>query len=126
MVPVWEATDRYWFTDQFVEAANEDYQKVREIFVSTKIAGYIGGTSAVAGLNYRDSLHKIETPTNIIGSLSDPAAPIECTYSIYERIKGSMLTVIENQHHFPNVEAPEEFNFILRKGLDGFVDDRKK
>lgn len=126
MVPVWEATDRYWFTDQFVEAANEDYHKVRKIFISTKIPGYIGGTSAVAGLNYRDSLHKIKTPTNIIGSLGDPAAPIECTYAIHERIVGSRLTVIENQHHFPNVEVPEEFNLILRSGLDWFVDGQKK
>tara|TARA_A100001037_G_C15143173_1_gene634888 strand:- start:1849 stop:2658 length:810 start_codon:yes stop_codon:yes gene_type:complete len=122
MVPVWDATDRYWFTDAFAEAANADYHKVREVFVSTKIPGYIGGTSAVASLSYRDELHKITTPTNIIGSKGDPAAPIECTYAIHERIQGSTLTVIEDQHHFPNVEVPEEFNSILREGLDRFVD----
>jgi hypothetical protein len=31
----------------------------------------------------------------------------------------SRLTVIDNQHHFPNVEIPDEFNTILRQGLDG-------
>ena len=121
MQPVWDATDRYWFTDAFADAANADYHAVREVFVGTKVEGYIGGTSAVAGLNYRDSLHRITAPTNIIGSRDDPAAPIECTHAIHERIKGSRLTVIENQHHFPNVEVPDEFNAILRRGLDEMV-----
>lgn len=121
MVPVWNATDRFWFTDAFADAANADYHKVRDVFIATKVDGYIGGTSAVAGLAYRDSLHKITTPTNIIGSENDPAAPIQCTYDIHERIRGSRLRVIENQHHFPNVEVPEEFNAILRGGLDAMV-----
>ena len=122
MVPVWEATDNIWFTDAFAKAANADYHAVREIFISTTVTGYLGGTSAVAGLAYRDSLHRITTPTNIIGSQGDPAAPIECTHAIHERIKGSRLTIVENQHHFPNVEGAEEFNAIPRRGLDEFVD----
>ncbi len=118
MRAVWDATDRYWFTDAFAEAAGAGYRAVRDVFVATDVEGYVGGTSAVAGLDYRDSLHRIAAPTHVVGSRDDPAAPIACTHAIHERIAGSRLTVIANQRHFPNVEAPAEFNAILRRGLD--------
>jgi pimeloyl-ACP methyl ester carboxylesterase len=35
-----------------------------------------------------------------------------------ERIRGAELTVIEGQRHFSNVEVADEFNRILRAGLD--------
>lgn len=118
MRAVWDATDRYWFTDAFAEAAGAGYRAVREVFVATDVEGYVGGTSAVAGLDYRDSLHRIAAPTHVIGSRDDPAAPIACSREIHERIAGSRLTVIDDQRHFPNVEAPGEFNAILRRALD--------
>lgn len=121
MRAVWDATDRYWFTDAFAEAAGAGYRAVREVFVATDVEGYVGGTSAVAGLDYRDSLRRIAAPTHVVGSRDDPAAPIACSREIHERIAGSRLTVIDGQRHFPNVEAPDEFNAILRRGLDGMA-----
>lgn len=124
MVPVWEMTKRLWFTDPFVDAAAPDYEAVREVFIRTKVPGYLGGTSAVADLAYRDRLNAITCPTRIIAAGDDPATPIEKSLEILERVAGSKLEIIEGQRHFSNVEAHEAFNSILRAGLDEIITER--
>jgi len=118
MVPVWDMTDRLWFTDTFVEIANADYHAVRDIFIKTPVPGYLGGTSAVADLAYLPDLHRISSPTRIIAAGDDPVTPIVRATEIRDRIAGSKLTVIDETRHFSNVEMPDTFNAILRKGLD--------
>ena len=118
MEPVWEMTNRLWFNDAFVEAESTTFQEVREVLVRTPIPGYLGGMSAVADLDYLDSLHKITAPTRIIAAGADPVTPIERSEEIRDRVPGAKLTVIEGQRHFSNVEVPDRFNAILRAGLD--------
>ena len=122
MIAVWDSSNRSWLTDSFVDAANADYQALREILIQTSIPGYLGATSAVLSNSYRNSLHKITTPTNIIAAEDDFLSPVELSYEMAERIKSSRLSVIEGQRHFSNVEVPERFNGILRRGLDDMVD----
>ena len=118
MVPVWNMTDRLWFTDSFVEIANADYHAVRDIFIKTPVSGYLGGTSAVANLAYLPDLHRISSPTRIIAAGDDPVTPIIRSTEIRDRIAGSQLTVVDGMRHFSNVEVPSAFNAILRKCLD--------
>jgi 3-oxoadipate enol-lactonase len=118
MDPVWEMTKQLWFTDAFVEAESADYHDVRDVFVRTPVSGYLGGTSAVADLAYRDDLARITAPTRIIAAGADPVAPIKRSEEIRDGISGSTLTVIDGQRHFSNVEVPDQFNAILRAGLD--------
>lgn len=121
MRPVWDMTERLWFSDAFADAANADYRAVRDVFVQTPISGYLGGTSAVADLAYRDDLYRIALPTRIIAAGDDPATPLEHSIAIRDRIKNSTLTVLDGQRHFSNVEVPQLFNAALRDGLDSML-----
>lgn len=118
MSPVWDMTKRLWFTDAFVDAANDAYRAVRDVFVRTPVLGYLGGTSAVADLAYHDDLHRITVPTQIIAAGDDPATPVEHSQVIHARIAHSSLVVLDGQRHFSNVEVPDKFNRALRSGLD--------
>jgi 3-oxoadipate enol-lactonase len=118
MMPIWEMTKRLWFTDDYVATEGPDYVTVRDEFVKTKVAGYLGGTAAVADLAYRDQLHHISVPTHIIAAGADPVTPIDHSRMMQERIEGSSLTIIEGQRHFSNVEVPDQFNAPLRAFLD--------
>lgn len=111
-------TRRLWFTDDYVDAEGPGYRAVREVFVKTPVAGYLGGTSAVAGLAYRGSLHRIRAPTRIIAAGDDPVTPVVRSGELRDGVGGSELHVVESRRHFSNVEAPEEFNPLLRDGLD--------
>ena len=118
MEPVWEMTKRLWFTDAYVDAEGPGYRAIREVFVRTPVAGYLGGTSAVAKLAYRPDLPRIEAPTRVIAAGDDPVTPIERAEEIRDGIDGSQLHVIEGQRHFSNVETPHRFNALLRGWLD--------
>ncbi|MDC1442429.1 alpha/beta hydrolase, partial [Rhodospirillaceae bacterium] len=118
MVPVWEMTKRLWFTDDFVDAESSEYSDVKNVFIATPVEGYLGGTSAVADLNYLDQLDRIDIPTRIIAAGDDPVTPIEKSEEIHQKIKNSKLFTIDGQRHFSNVESPNRFNKLLREGLD--------
>ena len=118
MVPVWEMTKRLWFTDPFVDSAGPDYQLIQDVFEATQVPGYLGGTSAVAELSYRDRLHQISCPTAIIAAGDDPVTPVDHSEAIRDRIPGARLDVVAGQRHFSNVEQPEIFNPLLRRHLD--------
>ena len=121
MEAVWEMTRRLWFTDAHVDAEGPGYRAIREVFVGTPVAGYLGGTSAVADLAYRPHLPRIEAPTRIIAAGDDPVTPVVRAEEIREAVRGSELHVIEGQRHFSNIEVPEAFNPLLRAGLDRFT-----
>ena len=126
MEPVWEMTRRLWFTDPYVDSEGPGYREVRDVFVRTPVAGYLGGTSAVADLAYRPLLPRIAAPSRIIAAGDDPVTPLVRAEELRDGIRDSELHVIEGQRHFSNVETPEEFNDLLRAGLDGFVADRAR
>ena len=121
MPPVWEMTKALWFNDDFVARENADYCRIRDVFVKTPVAGYLGGTSAVADLAYRDKLHLIQAPTRIIAAGDDPVTPIQKSKEIRSEISNSELVIIDGQRHFSNVEVPETFNNELIRCLDQIV-----
>ena len=114
-------TKRLWFTDSFVDAEGPGYLAIRDVFVRTPVAGYLGGTSAVADLAWRPILHRIRAPTRILAAGADTVTPVAHAEEIRDRIDGSELRVIEDLRHFSNVEDPGAFNALLRAGLDEFA-----
>lgn len=118
MNPIWEMTHKLWFTDAFADAQSAEYEHIRDIFVRTPVAGYLGGTSAVADLQYLPDLHKIAVPTLIIAAGDDPVTPVDHSESIHQAIPKSTLVVINGQRHFSNVEQPDQFNRPLVQFLE--------
>ena len=121
MEPVWARTERLWFTDAFVDAQGPGYTEVREVFVRTPVAGYLGGTSAVVDLDYQEDLHRISVPTLVLGAGADPVTPPEQTHAIASRISGARVAFLEGQHHFSNVEEPDRFTACLADFLGEVV-----
>jgi pimeloyl-ACP methyl ester carboxylesterase len=118
MQAVRQMTRHLWFTEPFVERADAHYQLTQSVFEGTSVTGYLGWTGAVTTLAYDEELHKIRAPTRIIAAGADPVTPLAKPEVIHARIKGSTMHVIDGQHHFSNVEVPQQFNPLLRDGLD--------
>jgi len=121
MDPVWDMTHKLWFTDAFADAQSPEYEHIREIFVRTPVAGYLGGTSAVADLGYLPELNKVSVPTLVIAAGDDPVTPVDHSEAIHQAIPGSTLVVVDGQRHFSNVEQPDRFNQPLVQFLDEFA-----
>ena len=56
--------------------------------------------------DYRELLHRVETPTTIIQTTNDAAVPRSVALYMEEKIKGnSALKIIDTEGHFPQLTA---------------------
>jgi 3-oxoadipate enol-lactonase len=60
----------------------------------------------------------IEVPTLVVTSTGDTLIPPEATSPMASQIPGARLETIEGAGHLSNLEAPEEFNRLLREHLE--------
>jgi 3-oxoadipate enol-lactonase len=60
----------------------------------------------------------IDVPTLVITSTADTLIPPEATTPMARQIPGAVLEIIDGAGHLSNLEAPEEFNGLLRQHLE--------
>ena len=72
-----DANMERWFTKGFRERAPQAMAKMREMFLATKIDGYIGCGEAIRDMDHRPLLPKITAPTLVIAGRHDPATTLE-------------------------------------------------
>jgi len=108
-----------WFTKEFRERAPQTIAKMREMFVATKVEGFIACGEAVRDMDHRPLLAKINAPTLVIAGKYDPATPLEGNEFICQHIPGADIAVLEAAH-IANVEQPRVYadtvlGFLLSK-----------
>jgi 3-oxoadipate enol-lactonase len=108
-----QETMERWFTASYLAKKPPAFGEIRNQFLATPQAGYIGCSEAIRGLNYLERLKEITHPTLIIVGEDDPGTPVSAAESIHERIAGSRLVVIPRASHLCNVEQAEVFNSVL-------------
>jgi pimeloyl-ACP methyl ester carboxylesterase len=74
--------------------------------------------------DYTASLSRVRVPTLIVVGSDDEFTPIGDARLMHEVIPGSVLVVIEDAAHMPNLERPSEFNEALGKFLDSIPQKR--
>jgi len=102
-----------WFTPPFVEQDSQEVTRIRNQLLATPVAGYIGCSEAIKGLNYLDRLGEIKIPTLIIVGENDPGTPVDASEAMHRRIPDSKLVVLSSAAHLSNVEQADAFNRTL-------------
>jgi 3-oxoadipate enol-lactonase len=102
-----------WFTPQYLEKNPPEVDMIRLQIAATPLAGYLGCSEALAGLNYLDRLSEITLATLIMVGEEDPGTPVAASEAIQERISGSELVVLPSARHLSNIEQAEAFNQAL-------------
>jgi 3-oxoadipate enol-lactonase len=67
--------------------------------------------------DFTGDLADINVPTLVITSTGDTLIPSAATAPMADQVPGARLETIENAGHLSNLEAPEEFNRLLRGHL---------
>jgi len=101
------------FTPQYLTENPPEVEIIRQQVQATPLAGYIGCSEALRGLNYLDRLLEIKLPTLIIVGEEDPGTPVAASEAIQERIDGSKLVVLPAARHLSNIEQSVAFNEAL-------------
>ncbi len=108
--------ERYLHAD-FRAAEPAATQAIRACILCNDPAGYAASCSAVAGVAWQDRLAQIKCPTLVISGARDAGAPPAMGQAIAERIPGARMAVIDNASHLSVLEAPTEFDALLRAFL---------
>jgi 3-oxoadipate enol-lactonase len=69
---------------------------------------------AIQGLDYLARVSEIALPTTLIVGANDGVLPQAMT-EIHGRISGSVLVVIAQAGHLPNIDQPEAFDAVLMR-----------
>jgi 3-oxoadipate enol-lactonase len=96
-----------WFTPAFSARHPDTVARIRATLLSTPREGYAGGCEAIAQMDLRDDLPRIEAPTLVIAAEQDKSTPPELSRQIAQRIPGAEVVVIPDAAHIANVEQPE-------------------
>ena len=67
-----DANMERWFTAAFRERSQSAMEKMREMFLATKVDGYVGCGEAIRDMDHRPLLPNISVPTLVIAGRQDP------------------------------------------------------
>ncbi len=119
MAELVESTIERWFTPPFVDGSPRAVEGIRHLIRATPPTGFIGCCHAILGLDYRDRLAAVATPTLIVVGEDDPGTPVAASQAMHEGIPSSRLAVIPGAAHLSNIEQAERFNREILEFLDG-------
>jgi 3-oxoadipate enol-lactonase len=88
--------------------------RVREMILNSDPNGAAAAQRGMAARrNYSDDLPSIDAPALIIVGREDPIRPVADAEFMHDRIRNSLLEIIEDAAHMTNMEQPEIFNAAL-------------
>jgi 3-oxoadipate enol-lactonase len=117
MEPIVEASLGRWFTPEFTERSPDVVAEFAAGLRQVDPDGYAACCVAIADMDLRADLAKIEAPTLVISGGRDPSTPPEHGGIIADGIAGARLLVVEDAAHLANVSSPEIVTAALLEHL---------
>lgn len=100
------------------DASEELWRRVREMISAQTPEAIAAASLGMAERpDFRADLPGIDVPTLVITSTADALIPPSVSSPMAGSISGAQLEVIDGAGHLSNVEAPREFNRVLRMHL---------
>jgi 3-oxoadipate enol-lactonase len=97
-----------WFTEGFRKRAPDVIERMKKMFVATRVPGYIGSCEAIRDMDFRASNASIKAPTLVIVGAQDPATPPSAGETIQKAIKSARLASLDAAH-ISNMEQPKQY-----------------
>jgi 3-oxoadipate enol-lactonase len=99
-----DGTMERWFTKGFREREPATIGGIRNMYLRTPMAGYLGCARAIRNMDLRPDDAKIVCPTLILVGEQDPATTVTEARKLNTAIKGSKLTIIPEAAHIVVLE----------------------
>ncbi len=113
-----EAAARDFVPELFAERADDELvEEAIAMSASFHPAGLRVMARASAAADLREVLPEVSVPTLVIHGREDRRSPLEVSEALHAGIPGSRLAVVEGAGHMTNLEAPDEFNCLVREFL---------
>lgn len=96
-----------WFTPGFLAADVDRKLSYEAMVAATPDEGYAGCCEAIAGMDLREDLASISTPTLAIAGADDPATGPDSLRAITDAVQDGRLLVVPEAAHLANAQQPE-------------------
>jgi 3-oxoadipate enol-lactonase len=106
-----------WFTPRFPEREPHTVNRIRGMLETADPYAYAEAARAVAAVDTRSKLDRIQCPTLIIRAEEDASMPATAAQTLHEQIPDSRLAVISDGAHLCSVEQPDQFNQLVSQFL---------
>jgi len=107
-----------WFTPALAARDPEFVARMRAMIATTPAEGYASCCEALAELDLRDELARIEAPTLVISGSEDPATPAEHGERIAAGVPASRFVLVSGAAHLGNLERPDVVTGLIREHLN--------
>ena len=111
-----EPTVNRWFLPDFVAKNSLELNHVRGMIQSTPMDGFVSCVRALQNYDFRERLHKMYMPTQLIAGAADGNTPTAMR-QIAETMPHAKFTEIAAAGHLPCIEQPDAFNAVLKAFL---------
>jgi 3-oxoadipate enol-lactonase len=110
-----EPTVSRWFPPETV-AKNPPYlDKIRTMFRTTPVDGFIGCAAALADHDYASAIAGVKHP--VLFLVGEKDAPAPAMRKLNEKLPGSRYVELAGAGHISNMDRPAEFNRAVREFL---------
>jgi 3-oxoadipate enol-lactonase len=94
------------------------WRQIRDTIVGTAPEGYLGCSAAILDFDFVPRLPAVRLPVLVLCGADDPGTPAADNRRLAGLVPGTRYEEIAGMRHFPNVEAPNDFNHIMLGWLD--------
>jgi pimeloyl-ACP methyl ester carboxylesterase len=109
-----------WLPTLFTERANPAVvAEIVDVMLDVRPAGLRALLNATGRADYRALLPTISVPTLLIYGQGDQRSPLSVAHELHRQIPGAALAVIPGAGHLVFAEAPDAFNAVVRRFLQG-------
>jgi 3-oxoadipate enol-lactonase len=115
--PLADAVLDRWLTPEFGAANPELRASLRTMIARTPADGYASCCGAIARMDLRGELGRVQAPTLVISGEQDPATPPPLQEEIARGIGGARHEVVSPAAHLAAVEQPERVNQLIEEHL---------
>jgi 3-oxoadipate enol-lactonase len=115
--PLAQPTIERWFGKAYVESHPAIAERFVRAAAATSVEGFKGCARAIQSLAYLDDVGRISTPTTLIVGANDGVLP-QAMSVLHARIPGSVLELVADAGHLPNIDQPEAFDAALLRHFD--------
>ncbi|MBL8805420.1 MAG: 3-oxoadipate enol-lactonase [Rhodospirillales bacterium] len=114
MAAIVDAVMQRWFTAAVDPARLAWY---RALFLGIDPQGYAAACLAIAAMDLRPALKRINATTLVVAGAEDPVTNVEMSRELAAGIEGARLAVVEGASHLIAIERPIETAALLRAFL---------
>jgi 3-oxoadipate enol-lactonase len=104
-----------WITHAGQQRSPDEVEQVREMILSTPVAGFIGCAQAIMAMDMRPTNPSIAKPTLVVCGEQDTGTTPEQAKEIADAIPDAILELIPRAAHLSNIEQPVAFTNALLK-----------